>query len=199
MAKPILFYISHGHRQSVGGGKTDPGAVSGKFVEADLAYKCCKYLRDYLLKQRGSMTYKVAYPESKGNGMRLWEHVQDIIKRRVKYRTVAIDWHFNAGGGKGCECWIPKNNKYSLELAKLILEEQKKIGRPLHAYDGKINTAIHKDSTLQFLKAPGPTLLFEAGYVDGKVDRKDFDTDKELKQIAEAVGKAMIRYYQKYK
>lgn len=198
-AKPILFYISHGHRQPVGGGRTDPGAVSGKFVEADLAYKACKYLKAYLLNHRGDMKYKVAYTESKGNGLHLWEHVKDIARYRLRYRTVSIDWHFNAGGGNGCECWIPKNNKYSEELAKLILDEQKKIGRPWHSCNGKMGLAIHKDSSLQFLKAKGPTLLFEAGYVDSKSDRKDFDTDKELKRIAEAVGKAMIRYYKKYR
>lgn len=197
--KPILFYISHGHRQPVGGGRTDPGAVSGKFIEADLAYKLCKYIKSYLLANRGKMTYKVAYPEYKGKGMHLWEHVQDIARRRLKYRTVAIDVHFNAGGGVGCECWIPKNNKYSEELAKFILAEQKKIGRPWHSYNGKMAPAIHKDSSLQFLKAKGPTLLFEVGYVDNKTDRKDFDTDRELKEIAEAVGEAMIRYYKKYR
>ena len=197
--KPILFYISSGHDQNVGGGRKDPGAVSGNFIEADLARKCCNYLRTYLLNERMDKEYKVAYPERNKDGMQLYEHVAEINEYRKRFRTVSIDWHFNAGGGKGCECWIDKDNKYSYELAKMVLTDQKAIGRPWHSYNGKMGPAIHKDSMLQFLKAGGVVLLFEAGYVDGKEDRKDFDTDKELKEIAEALSKSLIRYYEKYK
>ena len=197
MKKDILFYISHGYLQPVGNG-IDPGAVSGKFREGEMAEECCGYLREFLIENRGDMTYKVAYPERHGDGMHLWEHVEEINAYRKKYRTVAFDWHFNAGGGIGCECWIDPANKYSRKLAELILEEQKKTGRPWHSWDGKMSTAIHESDDLIFLQAEGPVLLFEGGYVDNKTDRKDFDTSRELKKMAEAVGRAMIRYWEMY-
>lgn len=196
--KDILFYISRGHGQMTAAGIKDPGAVSGKFVEADLAEKCCGFLREYLIAKRGIMTYRVAYPERHGNGMHLQEHVNEINAYRKKYRTVAIDWHFNAGGGTGCECCIDSNNRYSKKLAELILTEQNKIGRPVHSWNGKLSNAIHVRDELIFLKADGPVLLFEAGYVDNAKDHTDFDNDEKLRKIAEAVGKALIKYYEMY-
>ena len=37
MSKPMLMYISHGHGQD-----NDPGAVSGKFEEREMAVKVAK-------------------------------------------------------------------------------------------------------------------------------------------------------------
>lgn len=198
MKKDILFYLSHGHKQMTAAGILDPGAVSGKFVEADINQKACGYLREFLIENRGDMTYKVAYPERHGDGMHLWEHVEEINAYRKKYRTVPIDWHMDVGGGKGCHCAIDSNNKYSRKLAELILEEQAKIGRPWHAWDGKKSTAINERDELIFLQSDGPGVLFEGGYIDNKADRKDFDTDREIKEMAEAVGRAMIRYWKLY-
>ena len=51
---------------------------------------------------------------------------------------------------------------------------------------------------LIILQGGCPSLLFEMGYVDNKTDRKDFDTDAEVKRIAEAVGKSLLWYCAKY-
>ena len=198
MEKDILFYISYGHGQPTAAGIPDPGAVSGKFKELDINVKGCGYLREFLVNNRGNRTYKVAYPERHGDSMHLREHVVEINAYRKKYRTVAFDWHMDAGGGIGCHCAIDSNNKYSRKLAELILEEQKAIGRPWHAWDGKMSSAIDVRDELIFLQAEGPVVLFEGGYIDNKTDRKDFDTDREIKRMAEAVGRAMIRYWDLY-
>ena len=194
----ILFYLSHGHGQFTAAGIKDPGAVSGKFKEYDINVKGCGYLREFLIENRGDMTYKVAYPERHGDGMHLWEHVEEIKAYRKKFRTVSFDWHMDSGEGIGCHCAIDSNNKYSRKLAELILEEQKAIGRPWHAWDGKMSSAIDVRDELIFLQAEGPVVLFEGGYIDNPKDRKDFDTDKEIKEMAEAIGRAMIRYYKLY-
>ena len=198
MEKDILFYISYGHGQPTAAGIPDPGAVSGKFKELDINVKGCGYLREFLINNRGNRTYKVAYPERHGDSMHLREHVVEINTYRKKYRTVAFDWHMDAGGGIGCHCAIDSNNKYSRKLAELILEEQMAIGRPWHAWDGKMSSAIDVRDELIFLQAEGPVVLFEGGYIDNKTDRKDFDTDREIKKMAEAVGRAMIRYWDLY-
>ena len=195
--KPILLYLTSGHRQMVPGGGRDPGAVSGSFIESEIALAACRDLRDYLINERGGLKFKVAYPERDGDGMHLNEHLADIAEYRKRYRVVVIDWHLNAGGGTGCECHI-NFNKYARELAERILKDQKAIGRPWHSYDGKIGHAIHERDDLIILQGGCPSLLFEMGYVDNKTDRKDFDTDKEVKQIAETVGKSLIWYCKKY-
>ena len=195
--KPILLYLTSGHRQMVAGGGRDPGAVSGSFIESEIALASCRQLRSFLIAERGDLNFKVAYPERDGDGMHLGEHLADIAEYRKRYRVVVIDWHLNAGGGTGCECHINKN-KYARELAERILKDQKTIGRPWHSYDGKIGHAIHEREDLIILQGGCPSLLFEMGYVDNKTDRKDFDTDKEVKQIAESVGKSLIWYCKKY-
>lgn len=194
MNKEILFYFSRGHDQPTASGRKDPGAVSGKFVEADLVEVVTLEAREEAIRLRGDRKFKVAYPERHGDGMHIYEHKEEVEHYRLKYRTVSIDIHANAGGGIGCECHIP-NNKYSKQLAKFILEEMKDIGREWHSYNGTMAAAIHVNPKLLFLQIPGPTLLFEIGYVDNKTDRKDFDTDKELKEIGKAIARACIRYY----
>ncbi len=175
-------------------GRRDPGAVSGKFVEADLVEIVTGEFREELLRLRGKREFKVAYPERHGEGMHIYEHKEEVQAYRLKYRTVSIDVHANAGGGIGCECHIPKNT-YSRRLAKFMLEEMKGIGREWHSYNGTMEAAIHVNPKLLFLQIPGPTLLFEIGYVDNKTDRKDFDTEAELKKIGKAMARACIRYY----
>ena len=61
-----------------------------------------------------------------------------------------------------------------------------------------MSSAIDVRDELIFLQAEGPVVLFEGGYIDNPKDRKDFDTDKEIKEMAEAIGRAMIRYYKLY-
>lgn len=195
--KPILLYLTSGHRQMVAGGGRDPGAVSGSFIESEIALASCRQLRKFLIAERGDLSFKVAYPERDGDGMHLYEHLAEIEEYRKKYRVVVIDWHLNAGGGTGCECHINKN-KYARELAERILKDQKAIGRPWHSYDGKMVHAIHEREDLIILQGGCPSLLFEMGYVDNKADRKDFDTDAEVKRIAAAVGKSLLWYCKKY-
>ena len=195
--KPILLYMTSGHRQMVAGGGRDPGAVSGSFIESEIALASCRQLRKFLIAERGDLSFKVAYPENDGDGMHLYEHLAEIKEYRKRYRVVVIDWHLNAGGGTGCECHI-NPNKYARELAERILKDQKAIGRPWHSYDGKMVHAIHEREDLIILQGGCPSLLFEMGYVDNKADRKDFDTDAEVKRIAEAVGKTLLWYCKKY-
>lgn len=192
--KEILFYLSRGHGQKTASGVLDPGAVSGKFVEADIVEAITGYTREELLRLRGERKFKVAYPERTKAGMHIWEHLKEVIAYRLKYRTVSIDNHVNAGGGIGAECHIP-DNKYSRILAEFILEEMEAIGRPWHSWNGTMDAAIHVNPKLLFLQIPGPTLLFEIGYLDNKTDRKDFDTDKKRKEIGKAIARACIRYY----
>ncbi len=194
MKKEILFYGSRGHDQLTASGLRDPGAVSGKFVEAELVKVVTAEWRDELLRLRGGRKFKVAYPERTQKGMHIWEHLKEVVQYRLRFRTVSIDIHVNTGEGIGSECHI-SDNKYARKLAEFILEEMKTIGRPWHSWNGTMDAAIHVNPKLLFLQIPGPTLLFELGYLDSKKDRRDFDTDEELKTIGKAIARACIRYY----
>lgn len=183
--KELLFYLSHGH-----GTGNDRGAVSGKFVELELNKEVCKYAREYILEHRGKLKFKVAYPERTGKALTLAGHLADIVSYRLRYRTVFVDVHFNAGGGKGVEVFAKPKNKYATELAEYIIEEQVEIGRP--------SRGVKYNSNYIIMKAGGVVVLPELGFVDNKTDRKDFDTKAELKEIGYALGKALVRYAEVY-
>ena len=195
-AKPILMYLSYGHWIGV-----DPGAVSGKFVEAKINFKymtAC-YRELFALRKKYGYNYKITFPEKSGRGMSLRDHVNDIRRYRKKYRVVAVDGHMNAGGGIGAEVIINPNDKYEKYLAECILAELHKAGFDYHAWDGKRATAIHKDPSFTFLKAGGVNLILEPGFIDNKSDRKRFDTDKEIEAMGKAVARGMVNYYKKYR
>ncbi|MCI8610013.1 MAG: N-acetylmuramoyl-L-alanine amidase [Firmicutes bacterium] len=197
--KPILFYLSFGHGQGRTSSRPkggDPGAVSGSFVERDIAEKMMRACYEHLLKH-SNRTYKVAFPERDGNGRNLSEHAADTATYRKKgYRVVSIDGHLNAGGGDGAEVWVKKGpsekNRLGKVLAGYILEELKGIGQN--------SRGIKTTSDLYWLNANvGIPVLVEFGFVDNKTDRKGFDTDKECKAYGQALAKAFIRYWEKYK
>lgn len=192
MAKrTILFYLSFGHGQ---GG--DPGAVSGRFVEREIAEKMMDACYKYLLNYKGR-TYKVAYPEKDGQGRYLSTHAADTRKYKAKgYRVVSIDGHLNAGGGDGAEVWIKKGistkNRLGKVLAGYILDE---LGK-----EGQNSRGTKTTGDLYWLNANvGVPVLVEFGFVDNKTDRKGFDTDKECRAYGEALAKALIRYWKKYR
>lgn len=188
MKRKILFYISHGHGQN-----GDPGAVSGKFIERDLAIKVAKACNSYLVSKKGR-TYKVLYPELRMGKGGLYLSIDNMKTRyyAARYRVVSVDIHFNAGRGDGMEVYC-KNTSYSRKLGGLIAKEFKKIGQNYHG------DPIKGDNDLMFLKNSGTSVLVECGYVDNITDRKLFDTDAELKKMGEAIAKALINYWGIYK
>ena len=188
MEKELLFYISHGH-----GTGNDRGAVSGKFVELELNETVCGYAREYAMDNRGDLPFKIAYPERHGDAMTLQEHIDEIAHYRLRYRTVLIDVHFNSDknkAGVGAEVWVKPNNRYAKEFAEMILDEQKKIGRP--------SRGVKVNRNFKIMQADGVVVLPEMGFVSTVKDRKDFDTEAELKEMGYALGKAMIRYAEVY-
>ncbi|MCI8610236.1 MAG: N-acetylmuramoyl-L-alanine amidase [Firmicutes bacterium] len=196
--RPILFYLSFGHGQSrtSSNPKGDPGTVSGEFVERDIAEKMMTACYKYLLKHQGR-TYKVAFPERDGKGRHLWEHAADVKRYRKKgYRVVSVDGHLNAGGGDGAEVWVKRGigtkSRLGKVLAKYILQELK---------DVKQNSrGIKTTRDLYWINANiGVPVLVEFGFVDNKTDREGFDTDKKCKEYGEALAKALIRYWERYR
>lgn len=190
MNKKICFYLSRGHGQ---GG--DPGAVSGKFIERDLAREVTDACYAYIKKAREKKGYLISYPErhmGDKDGQHLYEDNDKTKALNEKYRVVSVDVHFNAGRGNGMECYC-KNTSYSELLGELIAEEFKKIGQNFHGQP------VRGDNGLMFLKNVGTAVLVECGFVDNKEDRKLFDTRAERVKMGEAIGKALLKYYDVYK
>ncbi|NCE98409.1 N-acetylmuramoyl-L-alanine amidase [Emergencia sp. 1XD21-10] len=190
--KPIILFLSHGH-----GSGADKGAVNGKFVELELAKKVTKACYDYLMKTPSDKrAWKVDYSERKVSGYTLAEQGRKIQSYQGRYRTVSVDIHFNAGGGDGAEVWVTNKSgdrkTLGTELGNSILANLKKIGQN--------SRGVKYSNDLYFINTPpkGVSVLVECGFVDNIVDRKGFDTDKELKSYGQAIAKALIKYAEKH-
>lgn len=189
-SKQIIFMLSFGHGQD-----EDPGAVSGSFVERNINEEAMDACNKYLLKHRGKKNYKVFYSEKDGKGRHIAKHVADSRSLAKKYRVVAIDFHMNAGGGDGAECYITNRStvksRQGRVLSQMILAEFKKIGQN--------SRGIKIGNDLAFLKCSGVPVLVEGGFVDNKTDRKLFNTKTKQKKLGIAVAKALIKYYNEFK
>lgn len=192
MGKPILFFISHGH-----GTGTDRGAVSGKFVEYELNKKVAKYCYNFLLKQpKESRNWTVTYKERLVKGYSLAQQAEMIRSYQDNKRTVAVDIHFNAGGGDGAEVWVTadagERKRLGTELGENILNQFKKAGQN--------SRGVKYSDDLYFINNPkkGIAVIVECGFLDNKTDRKGFNTDKKLKAYGEAIAKGMISYAKRH-
>ena len=196
--KKICIAASWGHGEYQDGIQ-DIGAarrINGKVTDTELriTQASVKYIVSQLKEVKGR-TWLVDNLDAGTEGRHLDEQNRRIDKLRKKYRTVAFDYHVNAGGGKGVEIYIGAGNDFSREIAENMMKEMQKAGIPLHG--GSVSAAIHTDNTLQFLKGDGPRFLFECGYIDSS-DYKRFDTSGELKKMNDIFIKVLVNYCRKY-
>lgn len=185
MSKPILFIISKGH------GNGEPGAVDGKFVEVEMTTKVADACYKSLLATK-NRKFKVLFNE-KNTGKSLYQHFKEIMYYRLRYRTVFVDIHFNAGKGDGAEVWVQPTPKLlkelGTELGNNILKEFKKLGQ---------NSRGIKTGDLYVTNIKkGVNIIVEVGFLDNKTDRKAFDTDKELAEFGKAIANACKTYAKK--
>ena len=115
MSKPTI-YIAAGH------GGSDPGAVSGKYIEKALTLKtalaCQNYLRNYecetVMARTTDKSCTVAYK------------MEEVEKKRP---SLVLEIHYNAGGGEGCEVYYWHTHAPSKSLAQKVLAEMVKLGQ----------------------------------------------------------------------
>ncbi len=188
MKKTILFYISDGH-----GCLGDRGAQSGRFDEFEINRKMCDALYRYLTTVKGRK-YKVAYPERKRQ-MSTREKTDgktDSMKayRKKGYFVVGIELHMNSASGTngdGAEVYAATWSRKGKKLANLVLNEWKAIGQN--------SRGIKHDNSLTWIKyGRDVAILTEFGFINNPVDRKIFDTDKEIRRAGRALGKACVKF-----
>ena len=101
-------YIAAGH------GGSDPGAVSGKYIEKALTLKtalaCQNYLRNYecetVMARTTDKSCTVAYK------------MEEVEQKRP---SLVLEIHYNAGGGEGCEVYYWHTHAPSKSLAQKVL------------------------------------------------------------------------------
>jgi N-acetylmuramoyl-L-alanine amidase len=171
---------------SAGHGGNDPGAIAaGKFKESVMALTVtsafCKELKKdprVNVKQtrtsdiNQSITTKVNMANSFG-------------------ADLALDIHFNAGGGDGAEVWCSHVGGTGEALAKNILKRFEEIGQNSRGVKTRLNES--GQDYFGFIRMTKmPAVIVECGFIDNATDRKLFDTPAELKKMGVAIAKGVL-------
>lgn len=167
MSKRIFFDAGHGGK--------DPGAV--KYVrEADVAIKVVKFACAYL---KNNFDCEV-YPDTTDDS------THTISARANNWKAdLFVSVHFNAGGGDGFEALVySAKNK---TLGECFVKHALAVGQNSRGvkYRPELNV-------LRLTKMDA--VLCEIAFVDNKKDISDWDEDRELKIMGEALAKASAKY-----
>ena len=180
MEKKAKVLVAAGH------GGNDPGAVAaGKFVESAMALvvaiACSAELRKY------SWVYVRQARTA---------DINQSITAKVNMANsmdadLALDIHFNAGGGDGAEVWASIAGGTGEELAKNILKRLEEIGQNSRGVKKSTNASgADYFGFIRMTKMPG--VIVECGFIDNPKDRELFDTDAELKKMGVAIAKGVV-------
>ena len=181
MAKEIAnVLVAAGH------GGSDPGAVAaGKFKESVMALVVAKAVNTELSKYK-NINIRLARTSDINQSITTKVNIANNMDA-----DVALDIHFNAGGGNGGEVWATYAGGYGTTLGNNILAEFEKIGQ--NSRGVKYKTENGKDYFGFIRMTKMPAVIVECGFIDNATDRKLFDTVKEQQEMGVAIAKAIIK------
>ena len=175
-------YIAAGH------GGSDPGAVSGKYIEKALTLKtalaCQNYLRNY--------ECETVMARTTDKSCTVAHKMEEVEKKRP---SLVLEIHYNAGGGEGCEVYYWHTHAPSKSLAQKVLAEMVKLGQKSRGIkESKAGTSYNFGMCRQAATTGIPSILGEYAFVDNAKDQAKINSDAKLKAVGEAYAKAAIAY-----
>lgn len=181
MSKPTI-YIAAGH------GGSDPGAVSGKYIEKALTLKtalaCQNYLRNY--------ECETVMARTTDKSCTVAHKMEEVEKKRP---SLVLEIHYNAGGGEGCEVYYWHTHAPSKSLAQKVLAEMVNLGQKSRGIkESKAGTSYNFGMCRQAATTGIPSILGEYAFVDNAKDQAKINSDAKLRAIGEAYAKAAIAY-----
>ena len=181
MSKPTI-YIAAGH------GGSDPGAVSGKYIEKALTLKtalaCQNYLRNY--------ECETVMARTTDKSCTVAHKMEEVEKKRP---SLVLEIHYNAGGGEGCEVYYWHTHAPSKSLAQKVLAEMVKLGQKSRGIkESKAGTSYNFGMCRQAATTGIPSILGEYAFVDNAKDQAKINSDAKLRAVGEAYAKAAIVY-----
>lgn len=177
MAKKVFIGVGHGGK--------DPGAVANGLKEANLNLDVAKACRD-TLKNHG-VTVQLSRDNDASENL-----AQRIKECKAFNPDLAVDIHFNAGGGDGAEVYHAKKDKSDDAFAKNVLDELIKIGQNSRGLKTK-TTSSGTDYFGFVRQIPCPSVLIECAFIDNKNDIKIADTLAERKTMGVAIAKGILK------
>lgn len=169
----------------VGHGGADPGALRGTKKEKDMTLEVALAL-DAELMRHGVITKMSRYKDEN-------DPVADEIKECNAFKPdIAVDIHFNAGGGEGFECYVQNKSSTSKILGQNIEKEVVNIGQKSRGVKTRLNTA-EKDYFGFLRECSSTAIILEGCFIDNDVDIAKFDEKHETEALAVAYAKGILK------
>ena len=181
-AQPELHNVNQFITVTAGHSNTDPGAVNGKFKEADLAAKFRNAVALYL--REAGIQYKT-------DGVGTTNQDLNSAIKLIKSSSVAVEFHMNAAASKqanGIETIaLPKDKKLAQELSKAVADA---FGSRLRGDNGWIDQSQSARGKLGFISNGG--LIVELGFISN--DEELFQFNARYWSAAKAVAMILIKH-----
>lgn len=168
--------ISHRVFIGVGHGGSDPGAVSGSYIEKNITLTMSLACKEEL--ERHGVVVGISRTKDENDRLK-----EEIVECNAFNPDVSIEIHINSGGGNGFEIYI-QNTSASKKLAQLVQDEVWKLGQN--------SRGIKYNSSLGWTReVKSVTVLAEAFFLDTPADRYDVEGQKKF---GVAYAHALLRY-----
>lgn len=180
--QPELHNVNQFVTVTAGHSNTDPGAVNGKFKEAELVSQFRNAVAYYL--REAGIQYK-----TDGVGA-LNQNLNAAIKL-IKGSSVAVEFHMNAAASKqanGIETIaLPRDKKLAQDLSKAVADV---FGSRLRGDNGWIDQSQSARGKLGFISNGG--LIVELGFISNEAELAQFNA--KYWSAAKAVAMILIKH-----
>lgn len=180
--QPELHEVNQFVTVTAGHSNTDPGAVNGKFKEAELVSQFRNAVAYYL--REAGIQYKT-------DGVGILNQDLNAAIKLIKGSSVAVEFHMNAAASKqanGVETIaLPKDKKLAQDLSKAVADA---FGSRLRGDNGWIDQSKSARGRLAYINAGG--LIVELGFISNEEELFQFNA--RYWSAAKAVAKVLIEY-----
>ncbi|NNG82049.1 N-acetylmuramoyl-L-alanine amidase [Acinetobacter sp. ANC 5378] len=180
--QPELHNVNQFVTVTAGHSNTDPGAVNGKFKEAELVSQFRNAVSYYL--REAGIQYKT-------DGVGTLNQDLNAAIKLIKGSSVAVEFHMNAAGSKqanGIETIaLPKDKKLAQDLSKAVADV---FGSRLRGDNGWIDQSQSARGKLGFISNGG--LIVELGFISNEAELAQFNA--KYWTAAKAVAMVLIKH-----
>ena len=180
--QPELHEVNQFVTVTAGHSNTDPGAVNGKFKEAELVSQFRNAVAYYL--REAGVQYKT-------DGVGATNQNLNAAIKLIKGSSVAVEFHMNAAASKqanGIETIaLPKDKKLAQDLSKAVADV---FGSRLRGDNGWIDQSQSARGKLGFISNGG--LIVELGFISNEAELAQFNA--KYWTAAKAVAMILIKY-----
>jgi len=177
--------ISAGHSDGKGESK-DRGSSANGYIEGDLAIE----LRDLLVKELKDKHGITVRTDNNSNAL---VATLQWLKSFIKSNSIAVDLHWNAGGGTGIEVIVPDNpSGFEQVLAQSLADKISDLTTWKKRGGGVKKESDTARKKLGWMRPLAENVLIEMCFIDNKLDMAVYQANK--KSIASIIAAVLVTY-----